>query len=264
MYKNYDEENVDKTMDETIDETIDEAIATKTTDNIESEESKDEGFADETLDKIELIASDEKTEDDSFDNVEEDGSFDDAEEDYDESYEEAKEVYADEAEYIAQHEMEEMTELTSNDNTRYTDDEIEAMDSVRMAHVIMNDDSRTDMALLSEVFGDDAYTNRKKKKEAKRTAKMEKRIANGDTPLARFLGISSIVLAVLGAALIGVAVYFLIVSPTYNKSEYLNKEFKYNDSATLTDADYTMIKEGYYIPEIATGDAVMEGGDQNE
>lgn len=156
---------------------------------------------------------------------------------------------------------EEMTELVADkDDTQYTDDEIEEMDVQRMAHVIMNDENRTNMDLLDEVMEDDAYSLKQKKKEAKRVAKLEKRKASGETGGIRFLGIMSIIMAVAGIALVLVTIYFLAIAPTYNKTDYLSHQLNYPDSATLTDADYTQVKEGYYVPEIATADAQSEQG----
>ena len=159
--------------------------------------------------------------------------------------------------------LEEMTELVADkDDTKYTDDELEEMDVQRMAHVIMNDENRTNMDLLDEVMEDDAYSLKQKKKEAKRVAKLEKRKASGETGGIRFLGIMSIIMVLAGVALVLVTVYFLAIAPTYNKTDYLTHELRYPDSATLTDADYTQVKEGYYVPEIATSDAQPEQSEQ--
>lgn len=166
----------------------------------------------------------------------------------------------------ASRDMEEMTELMAGrDDRKYTDEELEDMDEKRMAHVIMNDENRTDMDLLGEVFKDDAYSLKLKKKEAKKLAKQEKRRKSGETGGIRFLGTLAIIMALAGIALIAVSVYFLAIAPTYNKSSYLTRQLVFPDSATLTDADYTQMKEGYYVPEIATDDAAMElGGDELE
>jgi hypothetical protein len=161
---------------------------------------------------------------------------------------------------------EEMTELTAGkDNRKYTDDELEEMDSKRMAHVIMNDENRTDMDLLGEVFKDDAYSLKLKKKEAKKLAKEEKRRKSGETGGVRFLGTMAVLMAVAGVALVLLTVYFLAIAPTYNKNEYLANKLTFPDSAVLSQGDYTQMKEGYYEPEIATDDAEMElGGEEVE
>jgi hypothetical protein len=159
------------------------------------------------------------------------------------------------------HDAEDMTELIAEKDTKkYTDDELEEMDEKRMAHVIMNDENRTDMDLLGEVFKDDAYSLKLKKKEAKRLAKQEKRIKSGETKGIRFIGTLAILMALAGVALVLVSIYFLAIAPTYNKSDYLTHQLTFPDSATLTDGDYTQMKEGYYVPEIATDDAEMELG----
>jgi hypothetical protein len=165
---------------------------------------------------------------------------------------------------LDQHTAEEMTELVAQkDNRKYSDDELEDMDAKRMAHVIMNDENRTDMDLLGEVFKDDAYSLKLKKKEAKKAAKEEKRKKSGETGAIRFLGTLSVLMAVAGVALVLLTVYFLAIAPTYNKSEYLTHDLTFSDSAVLSQGDYTQIKEGYYVPELATDeDADTElGGD---
>jgi hypothetical protein len=163
-----------------------------------------------------------------------------------------------------QHTAEEMTELVAQkDNRKYSDDELEDMDAKRMAHVIMNDENRTDMDLLGEVFKDDAYSLKLKKKEAKKAAKEEKRKKSGETGGIRFLGTLSVLMAVAGIAIVLLTVYFLAIAPTYNKSEYLTHDLTFSDSAVLSQGDYTQVKEGYYVPELATDeDADTElGGD---
>lgn len=167
---------------------------------------------------------------------------------------------------------EEMTELVAEkDDRKYTDDEIEEMDSRRMAHVIMNDESRTDQKLLSELFGEDEYSMKQKRKEQKKAEKLARRKATGDTKGVRFIGILSILMALAGVALVLVTIYFLMVAPTYNKTDYLSHSVSFEDSATLSDADYTQVKEDYYVPEATGSDAqlasdtdAMQGGEANE
>lgn len=59
----------------------------------------------------------------------------------------------------------------------------------------------------------------------------------------KIVGIISLVSAVVGLVLMGLCIYFMIISPNYNKSNMKNSNVVYSDVASVMDSAYSEQKE---------------------
>lgn len=131
---------------------------------------------------------------------------------------------------------EEMVELVDNQDEPTA--VIEPDDREEMAKSILGDSQATDMVLLGEIFKEDEYTKKLRKKEQKKREKKEKNEREGITTGVRILGVLSILMALFGTVLLVVSFYSLVLNPSYNRNEYLDKPLVFTETDALTDERY--------------------------
>ena len=69
----------------------------------------------------------------------------------------------------------------------------------------------------------------------------------------KVVGILSIILAVLGIAMVGVCIYFMVIKPSYDKSGESNKQLYYPEIATNSDIEFAAPRDYISLIPLATG-----------
>ena len=167
---------------------------------------------------------------------------------------------ADNAENEAENNVESATadntenEAENNVKNVTANDDIEAEDTYESAYNETfagseNEERQNEISEAMAIFSELDEVKRKEKEKEKK--KKEKKANSADTSL-KVVGITSIVVAVIGFFLILACVYFMIVQPTYDKTSYLSQKIVFSEIPEEGDTNITDMKPLIKDSEVAT------------